>query len=132
MNHESIFWSHEPKICKTSIFHELFFLKYDNFTITSANDICLYICLELNKWGLTIKEQVSVEWFSLFLATSLYIKIRSYYENFFSRNNIFFLIPTLYGFLYWRGFYRKKIGAYINYKLIVRLIPTIYDTIYLQ
>ena len=57
MNHESISWSHEPNICKTSIFHELFFPKYDNFTITSAN----YICLELNKWGWTINEQISVE-----------------------------------------------------------------------
>ena len=34
------------------------------------------------------------------------------------------------GFLYWRGFYGKKYGAYTSHKLIVRLIPTWFDTIY--
>ena len=89
MNHESISWSHEPKICKTFIFHEMFLPKHDNFTITSANDICLYICLELNKWGWTIKEQISVEWFGLFLATSLYIKLEVT-KKFFFHETIFF------------------------------------------
>ena len=31
----------EPKIQKTSIFHKLFFPKYNNFKIISAVDICL-------------------------------------------------------------------------------------------
>ena len=48
VNHESISWSYEPKNCKTSIFHESFFLKYHNFKIISADDICLSICLGLN------------------------------------------------------------------------------------
>ena len=40
----------KPKICKTSIFHELFLLK-DIFKIISTNDICLsiFICLDLNE-----------------------------------------------------------------------------------
>ena len=36
MNQESICWSHKPKICKTSIFHKSFFLKYDNFKTIST------------------------------------------------------------------------------------------------
>ena len=35
------FWSHEPKICKAFIFHELCVPKYDNFKITSTDNICL-------------------------------------------------------------------------------------------
>ena len=57
MNHKSISWSHEPKISKTFIFHKLFFPKYDNFKIISTDDICLSICLGLNEWGWTMKEQ---------------------------------------------------------------------------
>ena len=37
-------WYHEPKICKTSIFHELLFPKYGNLKIIST-DICLSVCL---------------------------------------------------------------------------------------
>ena len=40
--------TYQPKICKTSIFLELFFLKYI-FKIISADDICLSICLDLNE-----------------------------------------------------------------------------------
>ena len=47
VNHESISWSHEPKISKTSLFQELFFLKNDNFKIIGTDDIALSICLEL-------------------------------------------------------------------------------------
>ena len=60
VNHESISWSYKPKICKTSIFHELFFPRYDNFKIISADDICLSICLDSNEWDLTMKEKISV------------------------------------------------------------------------
>ena len=42
-------WSHKPKICKTSIFHELLFPKYI-FKIISADDICLSVCLSRFKW----------------------------------------------------------------------------------
>ena len=44
MNHISISWSHKTKICKASIFHKLFFPKYD----ISADDICLSNCLKSN------------------------------------------------------------------------------------
>ena len=47
VNHESTSWCDEPKICKTSIFHELFFKKY-NFKIIIAGDTYVSICLELN------------------------------------------------------------------------------------
>ena len=47
-NHISILDPTKPKICKTSIFHELFFLKYI-FKIISADDIRLPICLDLNE-----------------------------------------------------------------------------------
>ena len=63
VNHESISWSHEPKISKTSIFQELFFLKYDNFKIIGTDDIVLSICLELKEWGWTMQEQNSVNYF---------------------------------------------------------------------
>ena len=38
------------------IFNELFFAKY-NFKITCTDDIYLSFCLELNEWGLTMKEK---------------------------------------------------------------------------
>ena len=42
---ESISWSHEPKVNKTAIFHELVFPKYGNFKIISTDDMCpFYIC----------------------------------------------------------------------------------------
>ena len=42
---ESISWSHEPKVSKTVIFHELVFPKYGNFKIISTDDMCpFYIC----------------------------------------------------------------------------------------
>ena len=56
MNHESIFWSCELKICKIPIFHKWFFPKF-NFKITCTDDICLPLCLKLNEWGLTMKEK---------------------------------------------------------------------------
>ena len=55
VNHESISWSHEPKIRKTSIFHESFFSKYDNFKLISVGGICLSICLELTEWDWLMK-----------------------------------------------------------------------------
>ena len=48
VHYRSISLSHEPKICKTSIFHELFFPKY-SFKIISTDNICLSFCLELNE-----------------------------------------------------------------------------------
>ena len=62
VNHESISWSHQPKISKTSIFCKLFFPKYDDFKINSTEDICLSVCLELNEWVWTMKEQSSVNY----------------------------------------------------------------------
>ena len=56
VNHESTYLSHKPKICETSTFHKLSFPKYGNFKIIGTDDICLSICLELNKWGWTMKE----------------------------------------------------------------------------
>lgn len=48
VNHKSISWFHPPKMCKTSINYESFFLKYNKFKTIIAGDICLSICLELN------------------------------------------------------------------------------------
>ena len=39
VNHESISWSHKPKISKSSIFCECFFPKYGNLKIISADDL---------------------------------------------------------------------------------------------
>ena len=55
-----------PKICNTSIFHESFFPKYDNFKIINVGNIYLSICLEFNKWDWSMKEKNSVECFGLF------------------------------------------------------------------
>ena len=49
MSHESISWTREPKICKTSIFRKFFFFpKYDNFNIINTDSICLSIFQDLN------------------------------------------------------------------------------------
>ena len=66
VNHESISWSREQKVRKTSIFHELFFPKYDKFKIISAGQICRFIYLELNEWDWSMKETILVECFGLF------------------------------------------------------------------
>ena len=47
LNHKSSSWSHKPKICKTSIFHKLFYLKYNVFKIICIDNICLPISLKL-------------------------------------------------------------------------------------
>ena len=39
VNHESISWSHKPKISKSSIFCECFFPKYGNLKIISTDDL---------------------------------------------------------------------------------------------
>ena len=49
VNHKSIFCSHKLKICKISIFHKSFFLKYDYFKIASTGDLCLSVCLDLDR-----------------------------------------------------------------------------------
>ena len=67
VNHESISRIQKPKICKTSIFHKLFFPKYDDFKAISVDNICLSICIEWNKRGRTRYGQNSVEWFDLFV-----------------------------------------------------------------
>ena len=59
VSHKAIFWSNKLKICKTSTFRELFFPKYLNSKIISADDICVPICLELNEWCWIMKEQTS-------------------------------------------------------------------------
>ena len=46
VNHNSISWSQEAKIHKTSIVHESFLPRYENFKIISVGDISLSICLE--------------------------------------------------------------------------------------
>ena len=66
VNHKSISWFHEPKICKTFPLNELFFPKYKLKKICS-NHICLSVCLsvclsELNEWGWMIKEQNSINY----------------------------------------------------------------------
>ena len=43
VKHQSISWSKEPNIHKTSMFHESFFPKYDNFKIISTGNICLSV-----------------------------------------------------------------------------------------
>ena len=79
VNHESISWFYEPKIRKTSIFHELFF---QNFKIMSASDICLSICynvwIRLNEWDWLMKNKNSVECFGFFRTTSLHINVENY------------------------------------------------------
>ena len=74
VNHKSVFWSHEPKIQKTSICRKWFFPKYDNYKIISAVDICL----ELNEWHCLIKEKKPVGFFGLFQTTSLCINRKNY------------------------------------------------------
>ena len=44
VKHESISLSNKPKICETSIFHKLFYLKYDNFK-NSQNRQYLFVYL---------------------------------------------------------------------------------------
>ena len=80
LNHESISWSREPKSCKISIFDELLFTKYDNFSLISADDICLS---ELHKWRWMMKEQNSVDRMVWIVFSFV----------------IFFLIPTLLNLL---------------------------------
>ena len=46
---ESISWSHEPKVSKTAIFHELVFPKYGNFKIISTDDMCPFY-ISIVKW----------------------------------------------------------------------------------
>ena len=54
----------------------MFYRKY-NFEIISAGNICLSLCLELNDWDWTMKEENSVEYFSLFYATLLEITVKN-------------------------------------------------------
>ena len=56
VNHESVSWSHKPKIHKTSMFHKLFFPKY-NFKVINAGNICMSICLELIGWNWLMKDK---------------------------------------------------------------------------
>ena len=65
--HESISWSHEPKIHKISVFQELFFPQYDNFKIISADHICLSTCLYLNEWALIVERKKLGQMFWLVL-----------------------------------------------------------------
>ena len=65
MNQEPISWSHKPDIRKTSIFHGLFYLKYDNFKIISVGDICLSIFLELHGWDWSMIGKRSAHCFGL-------------------------------------------------------------------
>lgn len=65
VNHKSICWSHEPKSCKTFIFHESSLLKCDIFKIISVGDTSLY--LPRVKWVKFIgKRKKFVNCFDLF------------------------------------------------------------------
>ena len=72
MNHKSLFWSHKPKICKNSIFNELFFPK----------QYLSSLFLELNEWILTMKSN------KIPLTMRLYIKIKNY-QNYLHETKIF-------------------------------------------
>ena len=72
MNHKSLFWSHKPKICKNSIFNELFFPK----------QYLSSLLLELNEWILTMKSN------KIPLTMRLYIKIKNY-QNYLHETKIF-------------------------------------------
>ena len=65
MNQESISWSHKADIRKTSIFHESFYLKYDNFKIICIGDICLSIFLELHGWDWSMIGKRAAQFFAL-------------------------------------------------------------------
>ena len=77
MNHESISWFHEPKICKTSIFQEYFFWKT---IILKSSLTCLSIFLQPNEWDWTMKEKRFVECFGFFQIRPLCNNMK-YYKN---------------------------------------------------
>ena len=65
MNYESLFWSHKPKICKNSIFNELFFPKQYVFSLPRV------------KWmnfDYEIEKKIP-------LTMRLYIKIKNYQNS---------------------------------------------------
>ena len=74
MNHESVSWSHEPKIRRTSNVHESFFPKCDIFKIIGVGDMSVY--LSGVKWmKLTDKRKNSVNFFGLFNIYACFISI---------------------------------------------------------
>ena len=99
VNYELISWSHEPKIHKVSIFHELFFPKYVNFEIIGEGHICQSTCLELKEWDWLMKEKKLSQMFWLvkcrytltlkfiktlhvhFMNVTMALSLHSYQEN---------------------------------------------------
>ena len=84
MNYESLFWSHKPKICKNSIFNELFFPK----------QYLSSLFLELNEWILTMKSN------KIPLTMRLYIKIKNYQNSLHETKNFLNSNPVILTLLY--------------------------------
>ena len=77
VNHKSFSWSHQPKFCKTSIFHESFFFQSIFLKYQWRQYLSVY--LSRFKWTrLMMKENNSVEYFSLFWTMLKYINKKSY------------------------------------------------------
>ena len=70
-NHISISWFHKRKTCKPTIFHKLFFPKYDNFKIISTG----HICWSRVKWMRLINERQKFHWMFWLL---LYFNMKNY------------------------------------------------------
>ena len=87
VNHKSISWSHETKICGASIFFQIvFFPKYDNFKIISTVYICQSICLGLNEWDWSMEEKAQLNVLAHiklchFVNVNIVLNLYSYEEN---------------------------------------------------
>ena len=79
VKHESISLSNKPKICETSIFHKLFYLKYDNFK-NSQNRQYLFVYLSRIKWVRLTDERTK---FCKLIRYTLKLKIMSFHETIF-------------------------------------------------
>ena len=55
---ESVFHPKNKKFVKLPFFTNCFFPKYDIVKISSTDDICLSLCLELNELGLTMNKKL--------------------------------------------------------------------------
>ena len=55
---ESVFHPKNQKFVKLPFFRNCFFPKYDIVKISSTDDICLSLCLELNELGLTMNKKL--------------------------------------------------------------------------
>ena len=77
VKHESISLSNKPKICETSIFHKLFYLKYDNFK-NSQNRQYLFVYLSRIKWVRLTDERTK---FCKLIRYRLKLKIMSFFHE---------------------------------------------------